>query len=88
MIQPGAPIVLVTDPGLEVEAKNRLARIGFDRVVGYLADPLEALEEHPDDVARSSRLTVRELALRLRRTANCPTCSSSTSASRARRRTA
>ena len=56
VIQPGAPIVLVTDPGLEVEAKNRLARIGFDRVVGYLADPLEALEEHPDDVARSSRL--------------------------------
>ena len=55
VIQPGARIVLVTDPGLEVEAKNRLARIGFDRVVGYLADPLEALEQHPDDVARSSR---------------------------------
>ena len=65
VIQPGARIVLVTDPGLEVEAKNRLARIGFDRVVGYLADPLEALEQHPDDVARSSRVTVQELTTRL-----------------------
>jgi glyoxylase-like metal-dependent hydrolase (beta-lactamase superfamily II)/rhodanese-related sulfurtransferase len=63
VIQPGAPIVLVTDPDLEVEAKNRLARIGFDRVVGYLTDPLEALKEHPDDVTRSSRLTVRQLEL-------------------------
>ncbi len=29
-------IVLVTDPGQELEGKNRLARIGFDRVIGYL----------------------------------------------------
>ena len=32
-----ADIVLVVDPGFELEARNRLARIGFDRVVGYLA---------------------------------------------------
>ncbi|GAA2544465.1 MBL fold metallo-hydrolase [Pseudonocardia hydrocarbonoxydans] len=30
-------LVLVGDPGTEVEARNRLARIGFDRVLGYLA---------------------------------------------------
>ena len=65
VIQPGAPIVLVTEPGLELEAKNRLARIGFDRVVGHLADPVRSFEDHPDDVVRSSRLTVHELAVRL-----------------------
>jgi hydroxyacylglutathione hydrolase len=66
VIQPGAPIVLVTEHGMETEAKNRLARIGFDRVVGHLAEPLRVFEEHPDDVVRSSRLTVHELADRLR----------------------
>ncbi len=29
-------IVLVTEPGHELEGKNRLARIGFDRVIGYI----------------------------------------------------
>ena len=62
VIQPGAPIVLVTDEGTEREAKNRLARIGFDRVVGYLADPMTAMADHPDEVGRSSRVDVADLA--------------------------
>lgn len=61
VIQPGAPIVLVCDPGQEREAKNRLARIGFDSVVGYLANPIEVLAGSPDDVEPSSRLTVAQL---------------------------
>lgn len=61
VIQPGAPIVLVTEAGLEVEAKNRLARIGFDEVVGHLLDPVVAFHDHPDDVVRSTRLDVAEL---------------------------
>lgn len=61
VVQPGVPIVLVTDPGLELEAKNRLARIGFDTVVGHLADPIRAMQEHPDDVVRSSRVDVAGL---------------------------
>ncbi len=32
-------IVLFTEPGQELEGKNRLARIGFDRVIGYLDEP-------------------------------------------------
>ena len=56
VIQPGAPIVLVTDDGMELEAKNRLARIGFDRVVGHLGrsaprvrgPPRGGRAEHPD----------------------------------------
>lgn len=54
-------IVLVVDPGFEREAKNRLGRIGFDRVVGYLADPLAVFAEHPERTQRASRLTVQEL---------------------------
>ena len=61
VIQPGVPIVLVTDPGMELEAKNRLARIGFDTVVGHLVDPVQAMLDHPDDVVRSSRVDVAGL---------------------------
>jgi len=50
-------IVLFVDEGDEVEATTRLARIGFDRVVGYVADPTKVMLEHPDDVRRASRLT-------------------------------
>ncbi len=61
VIQPGAPIVLVTDPEQHTEARIRLARIGYDRVVGYLADVLQVLEEHPDDVGHGARLAAVEL---------------------------
>ena len=52
-----ADIVLMTDPGQELEGKNRLARIGFDRVVGYLADPEESMFTHSEEVQTASRLT-------------------------------
>ncbi len=68
VIQPGAPIVLVTDPGMELEAKNRLARIGFDNVVGHLADPIATMHGHPDDVAQSSRVDVAALEAALQAT--------------------
>ena len=53
-------IVLVADDGFEVEAKNRLARIGFDRVVGYLEAPLEVMTAHPEKVEQASRMTALE----------------------------
>ncbi|MEM7338861.1 MAG: rhodanese-like domain-containing protein [Actinomycetota bacterium] len=62
VIQPGAPIVLVTEPGTELEAKVRLARIGFDNVVGHLSEPAAALAANPDEVTRSSRLDIDGLA--------------------------
>ncbi|PRC50639.1 MBL fold metallo-hydrolase, partial [Mycobacterium sp. ITM-2017-0098] len=40
-----------TEPGQELEGKNRLARIGFDRVIGYLDKPFEVMFENRDDVA-------------------------------------
>ena len=60
-----AEIVLVTEPGREHEARIRLGRIGYDRVVGHLAAPEQAFADHPDVVARSSRLTAEQLAERL-----------------------
>jgi hydroxyacylglutathione hydrolase len=53
--------VLVCEPGTEQEAVIRLARIGFDGVVGYLDDPLTVMAEDPERVERASRLTVDQL---------------------------
>ena len=66
VLRPDDEIVLVCDPGHELEAKVRLARIGFDNVTGHLADPVRAFLDRPDLVVRSSRLTADELAERLR----------------------
>jgi glyoxylase-like metal-dependent hydrolase (beta-lactamase superfamily II)/rhodanese-related sulfurtransferase len=59
VIEPDVDIVLTTESGAELEGKNRLARIGFDRVVGYLEAPEKAMFEHQDDVAAASRLTAK-----------------------------
>ncbi len=58
-------IVLVVDPGYELEGKNRLARIGFDRVIGYLDDPYKVMFLHRDDVQVGSRLTAQAFNERL-----------------------
>ena len=66
VLEPGTPIVLVAEEEHRLEAKVRLARIGFDTVVGCLDEPLAAFTEHPDLVGRSSRLRADELAHRIR----------------------
>ncbi|HEX6425064.1 MAG TPA: rhodanese-like domain-containing protein, partial [Acidimicrobiales bacterium] len=58
-------VVAATDADLAAEAKIRLGRIGFDRVVGALYDVEGALAAHPEAAGRSSRLTVAELAERM-----------------------
>lgn len=55
-------IVLVGDPGTELEARVRLGRIGFDTVIGYLDDPLRAFVDRPEVVIQSSRVTAGALA--------------------------
>jgi len=57
-------ILLVTDPGFELEAKNRLGRIGFDRVVGYLENPLQVMAQNPEKTQSASRLTAAQFAER------------------------
>jgi len=58
VMRAGTPIVLVAEPGTEDEARTRLGRIGFDKVVGVLADPWHAFVDHPEHVDRLSRLSV------------------------------
>ena len=65
VVKPDVDIVLMTEPGLELEGKNRLARIGFDRVVGYLAEPYQVMFTHRDDVEVASRLTTNAMGERM-----------------------
>jgi hydroxyacylglutathione hydrolase len=64
VVPPGTPIVVVADPGHEHEAVIRLARIGFDTVIGALDEPLAAFLDRPDLVAQASRLTATEFDAR------------------------
>jgi glyoxylase-like metal-dependent hydrolase (beta-lactamase superfamily II)/rhodanese-related sulfurtransferase len=50
------PIVIVADPGREVESAVRLGRIGFDQVAGYLEGGLRSLDSRPDLTATIERL--------------------------------
>ena len=65
VLRPDQPVVVVCEPGHELEARIRLGRIGFDNVAGYLADALHAFQEHPEAVVPSSRLTAGDLAERM-----------------------
>ena len=62
VVRPGEPIVIVAEPGREVEAKVRLARIGFDTVLGALPDIERVLDERPDLATTASRITAADLA--------------------------
>ena len=59
------PIVLVSEPGREVEAATRLGRIGFDNVAGYLDGGMQPLDDAPELVERIERVTARSLAEQL-----------------------
>lgn len=55
-------IVLVADPGREEEAATRLARVGIDRVEGFLEGGAEAFAALPEFVRSVARVTAREAA--------------------------
>jgi glyoxylase-like metal-dependent hydrolase (beta-lactamase superfamily II)/rhodanese-related sulfurtransferase len=59
------PVVLIAEPGRELEAATRLGRIGFDNVAGYLVAGMEPLAGSPEPIERSSRITAGSLAQRL-----------------------
>ena len=65
VIDHDTPVVLVSEDGREHEAKVRLARIGYDGVLGHLADPVRTFYEHPEEVRQSSRISAEQLEQRL-----------------------
>ncbi len=62
VLDPDREIVLVGDPATALESRVRLGRIGFDNVVGYLADPHQLFTGRPDLVEASSRVSIERLA--------------------------
>ncbi|HTT29141.1 MAG TPA: MBL fold metallo-hydrolase [Solirubrobacteraceae bacterium] len=65
ILDPEKPIVLITEPGREVEAATRLGRIAFDTVAGFLAGGMESLGGAPDLIGRIERITAGSLAEQL-----------------------
>jgi hydroxyacylglutathione hydrolase len=59
------PIVIVADPGHERESMMRLGRIGFDHVVGYLADGMLSINRSPSLTASTERLSAQVASERL-----------------------
>lgn len=57
VVGPDEDIVLLTEPGTELEAKVRLGRIAYDRVVGYVENLYQVIRQHPQLVQVGSRLT-------------------------------
>jgi glyoxylase-like metal-dependent hydrolase (beta-lactamase superfamily II)/rhodanese-related sulfurtransferase len=65
LLDPERPIVLIAEPGREVEAATRLGRIAFDTVAGYLAGGMQSVAGRPELVSRIERITAGSLAERL-----------------------
>ena len=65
VVKPDTPIVMISDAGVEAEAKTRLARIGFDNYVGTLTEPIRVMAEHPELVEQQSRLSVAAMTERI-----------------------
>jgi hydroxyacylglutathione hydrolase len=61
VLRPGQGVIVVTDPGRENEARIRLARIGFDHVVGALPDIDQVLVDRPELAERAPRVTATEV---------------------------
>lgn len=62
ILDPDRPVVLIAEPGREVEAATRLGRIGFDNVAGYLAGGMHSSDAAPELLVRSGRVIAAVLA--------------------------
>lgn len=56
------PIVVIGEDDQIEEATMRLGRIGFDNVVGSLEGGMASLEQHPDLIAKTERITAVALS--------------------------
>ncbi len=64
LIPEGQPLLLVTEPGREEEAVTRLARIGYEQVLGYLEGSIECWERAGKKTDFISSITAGEFASR------------------------
>jgi len=65
LLDPERPVVVIAEPGRELEAATRLGRIGFDSVAGFLAGGMQQLDGAPELVERVERITGGSLAEQL-----------------------
>lgn len=56
------PIVLIAEPGREQEGATRLGRIGFDNVAGYLEGGMQSVDNRPDLIVATERVSPGLLA--------------------------
>ncbi|HET7486900.1 MAG TPA: rhodanese-like domain-containing protein [Acidimicrobiales bacterium] len=61
-IRPGQHVVVLGDGGRGTEAKVRLARIGFDTVIGEVPDVEQVLADRPELAAAATRVPAADLA--------------------------
>ncbi|MFC8760371.1 rhodanese-like domain-containing protein [Streptomyces sp. NPDC057193] len=61
VLDPAEELVVMAPQNREEEVVTRLARIGFDRVVGYVRNPQDALRVMEGEVTPASRLTATHL---------------------------
>lgn len=54
------PMLLITDEGMEEEVVTRLARVGFDNVIGYLKGGIEAWKAAGKEVDSVKRITAAQ----------------------------
>jgi glyoxylase-like metal-dependent hydrolase (beta-lactamase superfamily II) len=62
VVRPGQQVVIIADSGREREARMRLARIGFDDVLGTLVNVERTLVENIDRADRARRVPAADLA--------------------------
>jgi hydroxyacylglutathione hydrolase len=65
LLTPDEPVVIVADPGAEVDSAMRLGRIGFDQVVGYLDGGLASAASTPDCITATERVGADVAASRI-----------------------
>jgi glyoxylase-like metal-dependent hydrolase (beta-lactamase superfamily II)/rhodanese-related sulfurtransferase len=65
VVPQGADLIVVAEAGREREALTRLARIGYDSALGYLAGGAQTLAEHPELLRSHRRMDATELAREL-----------------------
>ncbi len=64
------PLLLITDPDKEVETITRLARVGFDHILGYLEGGFEAWQMAGKEIDTVNRIPVTQFAQEMQNTAD------------------